>query len=114
MVLKQGKTVRFLCCLGFLSAVLAALPQRDKTAPLQAGITPDADSLPLMVLRDEGFFAAEEAGGGKLEELQGKGVVLSTDTIIQYTVEAQTEAAGTSPEAYETIPVPRMFLQAGW
>jgi NitT/TauT family transport system substrate-binding protein len=150
---------------------LAALPQREGADPLRVGIMPDADSLPFMVARDEGLFAAEglkvelinfqnpqerdaaiqagrldgsisdllaaaffAAGGydfkvtsftdgrygiagsaalgiGKLEDLRGKRIGLSTNTIIQYTVDAQLEAAGLSPEVYQAVSVPRMPLR---
>jgi NitT/TauT family transport system substrate-binding protein len=132
---------------------------------------PDADSLPLMVARDEGFFdregvevelivfsnpqerdAALQAGrvdgaisdllaaaffaaGGfdtritsltdgrygivaspqshitSLPELRGKRIGLSTNTIIQYTVDAQLETAGVSMTEYEAVSVPRMPLR---
>jgi NitT/TauT family transport system substrate-binding protein len=170
MIINTGKMALLFCCLGFLGAPLTARPQREGT-PLRVGIMPDADSLPFMVARDEGFFAAEglevelvnfqnpqerdaaiqagrldgsisdllaaaffAAGGydfkvtsftdgrygivgssalgiGKLEDLRGKRVGLSTNTIIQYTVDAQLEAAGIAPEAYEAVSVPRMPLR---
>jgi NitT/TauT family transport system substrate-binding protein len=132
---------------------------------------PDADSLPLMAARDEGFFdregvevelvvfsnpqerdAAIQAGkvdgaisdllaaaffaaGGfdtrvtsltdgrygivaspqsgikSLEGLRGKRIGLSANTIIQYTVDAQLEAAGVSMTEYEAVSVPRMPLR---
>jgi NitT/TauT family transport system substrate-binding protein len=132
---------------------------------------PDADSLPLMVARDEGFFdregvavelivfsnpqerdAALQAGrvdgaisdllaaaffaaGGfdtrvtsltdgrygivvspqslikSLPELRGKRIGLSTNTIIQYTVDAQLESAGVAMTDYEAVSVPRMPLR---
>lgn len=136
--------------------------------PLRLGILPDADSLPFMVARDEGFFKAEgidveliifynpqerdaaiqagkvdgaisdllaaaffAAGGfdmkvtsltdgrygivgspsmkGKtLAALRGKKIGLSTNTIIQYAVDALLGNAGLSPEQYEVVSVPRM------
>jgi putative 4-hydroxybenzoate polyprenyltransferase len=147
--------------------------QREASAkaPLRVGIMPDADSLPFMVARDEGFFAAEgvsvelvnfqspqerdaaiqagqldgsisdllasaffAAGGfdfkitsltdgrygivgsaalgiGKLGDLRGKRVGLSTNTIIQYTVDAQLEAVGIPADAYEAVSIPRMPLR---
>jgi NitT/TauT family transport system substrate-binding protein len=132
---------------------------------------PDADSIPLMVAHDEGFFdregvgvelivfsnpqerdAAIQAGrvdgaisdllaaaffaaGGfdtrvtsltdgrygivaspqsriaSLPELRGRRIGLSANTIIQYTVDAQLEAAGVSMTDYEAVSVPRMPLR---
>jgi NitT/TauT family transport system substrate-binding protein len=132
---------------------------------------PDADSLPFMVARDEGFFdqqgapvelisfsnpqerdAAIQAGrldgaisdllaaaffaaGGfdtkvtsltdgrygivgspgsqitDLTGLRGQRIGLSTNTIIQYTVDAQLEAAGVGMTEYEAVSVPRMPLR---
>jgi NitT/TauT family transport system substrate-binding protein len=134
-------------------------------APLRVGILPDADSLPLMVARDEGLFkregvdvelvifsnpqerdAAIQAGridgaisdilaaaffaaGGfdtkitsrtdgrygivgapaskirDLSGLNGKRIGLSTNTIIQYTVDVLMEEAGLS---YQAVSIPRM------
>jgi NitT/TauT family transport system substrate-binding protein len=140
-------------------------------APLRVGIMPDADSLPLMIARDEGFFAREgvevelinfsnpqerdaaiqagrldgaisdllaaaffAAGGfdmkvtsltdGRygivgspqspnrgLPGLRGKRIGLSTNTIIQYTVDALLEGAGIPMTGYEAVSVPRMPLR---
>jgi NitT/TauT family transport system substrate-binding protein len=173
------KTIALLCCLAAVTVSLAAKPQADKApvsggrseAPLKVGIMPDADSLPFMVARDEGFFAAQgvnvdlvifqnpqerdaaiQAGqldgaisdllaaalftaGGfdmkvtsltdgrygvvgsaqlnirSLADLRGKRVGLSTNTIIQYTVDAQLESAGIPMSEYEPVSVPRMPLR---
>ena len=159
------------CCLGLLCVSLAARPQAESPAPLRVGIMPDADSLPFMFARDNGFFeregikaelivfsnpqerdAAIQAGrldgaisdllaaaflasGGydfrvtsltdgrygiiaspqsgikALNELRGKRIGLSANTIIQYTVDAQLEAAGVSMSDYETVAVPRMPMR---
>ena len=166
------RKIMLLCCLlalPFLS--LRASPRSENTAPLRVGIMPDADSLPFMLSRDQGFFkregveaelinfsnpqerdAAIQAGrldgaisdllaaaflcaGGydfrvtsltdgrygivasaqsgikTLAELRGKRIGLSTNTIIQYTVDAQLEAAGVSMSEYEAVAVPRMPLR---
>jgi NitT/TauT family transport system substrate-binding protein len=176
------KKLSFLiCCLGLISFSLQARPQAeipaklpaeaDSGLPLRVGIMPDADSLPFMVARDEGFFemegvnvelisfsnpqerdAAIQAGrldgaisdllaaaffaaGGfdtkvtsltdgrygivvspdsqikSLSGLRGKRIGLSANTIIQYTVDAQLEAAGVSMTDYEAVSVPRMPLR---
>jgi NitT/TauT family transport system substrate-binding protein len=161
------------CCLGILALSLYARPQAEAVSedPLRIGIMPDADSLPLMVARDEGFFeqagvavelvsfsnpqerdAAIQAGrvdgaisdllaaaffaaGGfdtkatsltdgrygivaspgsqitTLQELRGKRLGLSTNSIIQYTVDAQMESAGVPMTEYEAVAVPRMPLR---
>jgi NitT/TauT family transport system substrate-binding protein len=172
------KILLFICCVGTSFFSLYARPQGEAgspetgaAAPLRVGIMPDADSLPLMVARDEGFFdregvgvelivfsnpqerdAAIQAGridgaisdllaaaffaaGGfdakvtsltdgrygivasprsgikSLPELRGKRIGLSANTIIQYTVDAQLEAAGVSMADYEAVSVPRMPLR---
>ncbi|AEF80463.1 ABC transporter substrate-binding protein [Leadbettera azotonutricia] len=168
------KRIFFLtCCLGLISLSLQARPQAEAASalPLRVGIMPDADSLPFMVARDEGFFdregvtvelvnfsnpqerdAAIQAGrldgaisdllsaaffaaGGfdtkvtsltdgrygivaspnsqikNLSGLRGKRIGLSANTIIQYTVDAQLEAAGVSMTEYEAVSVPRMPLR---
>jgi NitT/TauT family transport system substrate-binding protein len=174
MILQNKKIVFFLCCLGLITGILTALPRRDKSgsaAPLRIGIMPDADSIPFMVARDEGLFAAEGVGvelvnfrnpqerdaaiqagqldasisdllaaaffaaGGfdfritsftdgrygivgsaklgikNLEDLLGKRVGLSTNTIIQYTVDAQLGVAGIPIDGYEAVSVPLMPLR---
>ena len=166
------KKIFVLGCLLVLPFVsLQASPQSETAAPLRVGIMPDADSLPFMLARDNGFFeregvevelinfsnpqerdAAIQAGrldgaisdllaaaflcaGGydfkvtsltdgrygivasvrsgikTLAELRGKCIGLSTNTIIQYTVDAQLEAAGVSMNEYEAVAVPRMPLR---
>jgi NitT/TauT family transport system substrate-binding protein len=140
-------------------------------APLRVGILPDADSLPFMVARDEGYFtreqvdvelvifqnpqerdAAIQAGrldgaisdllaaaflnaggfdlkvtsltdgrygivgapqfpGRTLRDLRGKRIGLSTNTIIQYAVDALLEGAGVPMTAYEAVAIPRMPLR---
>jgi len=167
------KVYFFACCLVMLALSLHARPQAEANpgAPLRVGIMPDADSLPFMVARDEGFFeragvavelitfsnpqerdAAIQAGqvdgaisdllaaaffaaGGfdtkvtsltdgrygivaspasridSLQGLRGKRIGLSTNSIIQYTVDAQMEAAGIPMTGYEAVAVPRMPLR---
>ncbi|MDR0718381.1 MAG: ABC transporter substrate-binding protein [Treponema sp.] len=167
------KLLLFICCLGVFSLSLYPRPQAEPgaAAPLRVGIMPDADSLPFMAARDEGFFeqegvavdlitfsnpqerdAAIQAGrldgaisdllaaaffaaGGfdtkvtsltdgrygivvspqsgikTLAELRGRRIGLSTNTIIQYTVDAQLQQAGVSMEEYEAVSVPRMPLR---
>ena len=150
---------------------LPASPGRESSAPLRIGIMPDADSLPFMLARDQGFFKSEGAeaelinfsnpqerdaaiqagrldgaisdllaaaflyAGGydfkitsltdgrygivaspqsgikTLAELRGKRIGLSTNTIIQYTVDAQLEAAGVPMDGYEAVAAPRMPLR---
>ncbi|GHV90905.1 hypothetical protein AGMMS50268_14080 [Spirochaetia bacterium] len=175
------KAIALFCCLAVIAASLSARPQQDaatggggtaiNAVPLRVGIMPDADSLPFMVARDEGFFTAEgvnvelinfqnpqerdaaiqagrldasisdllaaaffTAGGFDLKvtsltdgrygivgssrlnikslaDLRGKRVGLSTNTIIQYTVDAQLQSAGISMDEYEPVSVPRMPLR---
>ncbi|MDR2741570.1 MAG: ABC transporter substrate-binding protein [Treponema sp.] len=178
------KLLLCICCAGMSLASLYARPQGEAGLPapgttegtgavasLRVGIMPDADSLPLIVARDEGFFdregvgvelivfsnpqerdAAIQAGhldgaisdllaaaffaaGGfdtrvtsltdgrygivaspqsrikNLSELRGKRIGLSTNTIIQYTVDAQLEAVGVAMTDYEAVSIPRMPLR---
>jgi NitT/TauT family transport system substrate-binding protein len=58
------KLLLFICCAVTLLYSLYARPQTEAGAsvPLRVGIMPDADSLPLMVARDEGFFDREGVG----------------------------------------------------
>jgi NitT/TauT family transport system substrate-binding protein len=139
--------------------------------PLRVGILPDADSLPFMAARDEGFFSREQvdvelvifqnpqerdaaiqagrldgaisdllaaafltAGGFDLKvtsltdgrygiigspqfpgrtltDLRGKKIGLSTNTIIQYTVDALLEGAGVPMTDYQAVAIPRMPLR---
>lgn len=171
--MKMKKFLLIICCAAASAFALYARPQPQTGAdiPLRVGIMPDADSLPLMVARDEGLFdregvrvelivfsnpqerdAAIQAGrldgtisdllaaaffaaGGfdtrvtsltdgrygivaspqsqitSLPELRGKRVGLSANTIIQYTVDAQLEAAGVSMTEYEAVSIPRMPLR---
>jgi NitT/TauT family transport system substrate-binding protein len=176
--LNMKKLLLFICCVGtsFFSLYArpqaeAGSPETDASVPLRVGIMPDADSIPLMVARDEGFFdregvkvelvvfsnpqerdAAIQAGsvdgaisdllaaalfaaGGfdtrvtsltdgrygivaspqsgikSLPELRGKRIGLSANTIIQYTVDAQLEAAGVPMTEYEAVSIPRMPLR---
>ena len=167
------KLLLFICCLGIFGLSLYSRPQAEPgaAAPLRVGIMPDADSLPFMAARDEGFFeqegvavdlitfsnpqerdAAIQAGrldgaisdllaaafftaGGfdtkvtsltdgrygivvspqsgikTLADLRGRRIGLSTNTIIQYTVDAQLRQAGVSMTEYEAVSVPRMPLR---
>jgi NitT/TauT family transport system substrate-binding protein len=168
------KKLLLLTCMGIvLGLSLYAGPQGEvlARAPLRVGIMTDADSMPLMLARDEGFFEQEEvnveliafsnpqerdaaiqagrldgaisdllaaaffAAGGldfkvtsftdgrygivaapqagirALADLKGKRIGLSTNTIIQYTVDAQLAAAGLAITDYEALAVPRMPLR---
>jgi NitT/TauT family transport system substrate-binding protein len=53
------KSVLLCCCFAAAMSSLAARPQQEASAPLRLGIMPDADSLPLMLARDEGLFERE-------------------------------------------------------
>jgi len=159
------------CCFGLCFSHLEASPRSEAAVPLRVGIMPDADSLPFMLARDNGFFekegtavelivfsnpqerdAAIQAGridgaisdllaaaflsaGGydfkvtsltdgrygiaasaqsgikTLTGLRGKRIGLSANTIIQYTVDAQLEAAGVSMDEYQAVAVPQMPLR---
>jgi len=57
-----------------------------------------------------GIVASPQSGIKTLAELRGKRIGLSVNTIIQYTVDAQFEAAGV-PAEYEAVAVPRMPLR---
>jgi NitT/TauT family transport system substrate-binding protein len=58
-----------------------------------------------------GIVASPGAGVKSLEGLRGKRIGLSTNTIIQYTVDAQLESAGVPMTEYEAVAVPRMPLR---
>jgi NitT/TauT family transport system substrate-binding protein len=58
-----------------------------------------------------GIAASAQSGIKTLAELRGKRIGLSANTIIQYTVDAQLEAAGVSMSEYEAVAVPRMPLR---
>ena len=58
-----------------------------------------------------GIVASAQSGIKTLAELRGKRIGLSTNTIIQYTVDAQLKAAGVSMDEYEAVAVPRMPLR---
>jgi NitT/TauT family transport system substrate-binding protein len=47
----------------------------------------------------------------RLEDLRGKRIGLSTNTIIQYTVDAQMQSAGFALDDYQAVSVPRMPLR---
>jgi NitT/TauT family transport system substrate-binding protein len=57
------KVVLWFCCFSMVSLSLAARPRNEvsPTPALRVGIMPDADSLPLMLARDEGMFEREGA-----------------------------------------------------
>ncbi|MDR2193564.1 MAG: ABC transporter substrate-binding protein [Treponema sp.] len=55
-----------------------------------------------------GIAASPLSGITGLADLQGKKIGLSTNTIIQYTVDAQLEKAGIPSNAYEPVSIPRM------
>ena len=58
-----------------------------------------------------GIVASPQSGIKSLSELRGKRIGLSTNTIIQYTVDAQLEPAGVPMTEYEAVAVPRMPLR---
>jgi NitT/TauT family transport system substrate-binding protein len=58
-----------------------------------------------------GVAAAPESGIQDLAGLTGKQIGLSTNTIIQYTVDAQLEKAGVGADNYTPVSVPRMPLR---
>jgi NitT/TauT family transport system substrate-binding protein len=58
-----------------------------------------------------GIVASPQSNITALPELRGKRIGLSANTIIQYTVDAQLEAAGVSMAEYEAVAVPRMPLR---
>ncbi|MDR2793968.1 MAG: ABC transporter substrate-binding protein [Treponema sp.] len=55
-----------------------------------------------------GIAASPQSGITDLAGLQGKKIGLSTNTIIQYTVDAQLEKAGIPSNAYDPVSIPRM------
>ena len=58
-----------------------------------------------------GIVASPQSGIKNLADLRGKRIALSTNTIIQYSVDAQLKAVGVSMEEYEAVAVPRMPLR---
>jgi len=58
-----------------------------------------------------GIAASAKSGIKNLTGLKGKRIGLSTNTIIQYTVDAQLESAGISMSEYEAVAIPRMPLR---
>ena len=58
-----------------------------------------------------GIVGAPKSGITNLTELRGKRIGLSTNTIIQYTVDAKMMAAGIPMTDYEAVAVPRMPLR---
>jgi NitT/TauT family transport system substrate-binding protein len=58
-----------------------------------------------------GIAASAQSGIKTLAGLRGKRIGLSANTIIQYTADAQLEAAGVSMAEYEAVAVPRMPLR---
>jgi NitT/TauT family transport system substrate-binding protein len=58
-----------------------------------------------------GIATSAESGIKTLNGLRGKRIGLSTNTIIQYTVDAQLEAAGVSMNEYTAVAVPSMPLR---
>ncbi|MDR0707961.1 MAG: ABC transporter substrate-binding protein [Treponema sp.] len=55
-----------------------------------------------------GIAASSSSGVASLADVQGKKIGLSTNTIIQYTVDAQLEKAGIPSGSYEPVSIPRM------
>ncbi|MDR2446095.1 MAG: ABC transporter substrate-binding protein [Treponema sp.] len=151
-----------------VSSPIFASPVKDASVPLRVGIMTDADSMPIMLARDEGLFekegvavelmvfsnpqerdaalqagkidgavsdllaaafftaggfdvkitsltdgrygiaASSSSGVASIADLQGKKIGLSTNTIIQYTVDAQLKKAGIPSDSYEPVSIPRM------
>jgi len=58
-----------------------------------------------------GIISSPQSGIRTLQGLRQKRIGLSINTIIQYTVDAQLEAAGVSMTEYEAVAVPRMPLR---
>jgi len=58
-----------------------------------------------------GIIASPQSGIKTLQELRGKRIGLSVNTIIQYTVDAQLSAVGISMNEYEAVAIPRMPLR---
>jgi len=58
-----------------------------------------------------GIVASPQSGIKTLQELRGKRIGLSVNTIIQYTVDAQLSAVGVSMNEYEAVAIPRMPLR---
>jgi NitT/TauT family transport system substrate-binding protein len=58
-----------------------------------------------------GIIGSPALGITTLQDLRGKRIGLSTNTIIQYTVDAQLESAGLSMNDYRAISVPRMPMR---
>jgi len=58
-----------------------------------------------------GIAVSTQSGIRTLQGLRGKRIGLSTNTIIQYTVDAQLEAAGVSMSEYNAVAIPRMPLR---
>jgi len=54
------KALLLFCCSVLCCLSLEARPQKETSAPLRVGIMPDADSLPFMFARDNGFFEMEK------------------------------------------------------
>ncbi|MDR0557782.1 MAG: ABC transporter substrate-binding protein [Treponema sp.] len=55
-----------------------------------------------------GIAASSSSGIADIAGLEGKKIGLSTNTIIQYTVDAQLEKAGVPSNSYEPVSIPRM------
>lgn len=55
-----------------------------------------------------GIVSAPDSGITKASQLAGKRVGMSTNTIIQYAVDAITQAAGLPQASYQTVAVPKM------
>jgi NitT/TauT family transport system substrate-binding protein len=58
-----------------------------------------------------GIVGAPGSANRSLPSLRGKRIGLSTNTIIQYTVDALLESAGVPMTAYEAVSIPRMPLR---
>jgi NitT/TauT family transport system substrate-binding protein len=58
-----------------------------------------------------GIVVSPQSGITSLAGLRGKDVALSTNTIIQYTVDAQLQSAGVGINEYTPVAVPRMPIR---
>ncbi|MCL1992852.1 MAG: ABC transporter substrate-binding protein [Spirochaetes bacterium] len=163
------KMFLFFCCLGFVSLSLSAGGRRAapvEPGPLRVGIMLAAESLPLMLARDNGYFeregvnvelvlfsnpqerdaalqaghldatitdllaatffvaagfdfrvtsstdgrfgfvASPQSGITQLDELRGRRLGISLNSIIQYVLDSKLEYVGISMTEYEAVSIP--------
>lgn len=58
-----------------------------------------------------GVVAAPGSGVARLEDLRGKTIGMSINTIIQYTVDAQLASVGVPMDEYEVVGIPNQLLR---